>query len=1203
MILDRIQRYLSIAFFTTLVISQALVFVAVSAKNDSHILKAILVEPSLENIQQGDSFYFQTMISQDNQNFDAVNFHLYKPYLGIDQMYEASLELDGSYKAQSIFDSSSYPVGTYYLNVVAYDYENNLPVDIYTSIPQLINVSGVYKAAAEADLALPVANFYLPQPSKIFNLNEESTVDINFHIGVNVTRDIGILRFVISSVDGNSNDGLNTIYTSDNIEGINYDVDTITYNDTVDISNFSEGDYTIKVYTDEGSSVDLSSFFRNFSVCINNCSQLQLIDPANIELNITYPDSGASIDSESFEVLALSSAPLPDNYKYIAQMQYRQDGSVFRTQYDLSLVSTDDPLHFTTNINLTNQTDLPPEGGIPYNAIYLPGDYNLTIYLMNPVDGFKKIADNIVVTLVLNNDVPEPVYEISLQDLPQTLEGNVLDLNFTTSFSANYFTFRLINLDDTTVGVESPITLVADGTSWVFQVLADENHLTSGHYSLSASASDADGHTADLGETTFVWNINSEDVPIDPENITMTAYPPSGGRLAPGGMLFASSDILDVEFILRSVGDTDLGHTLDSNYISCDDETILGRSVREGAALAGHRYCFYALISDDIAGEIINGNYNFYVQHLGTDFTVQSAATPVSYFNEANVPVVGDTIFELKDPYSGLSDQGQYIDFPFLTNLLNYNIQFKLFSEDGQQVVHTATIRDGEWLTLNQSGIDSADYPTVNNPKVYRLWTQSQDITIPAGNYYAYVTKTDNSLETNKVYFSVQDSALVDNNTDSQEEVASSTNSSDIEDLMPPIDNLTNTNLNNGSASSKVTIDYYTTCYDQGIEDEASCAKFRATMDLLDDTCIEQGIYEPAACEDYLYRIETDLECQENKIIDREDCKNYLLEKYGGQVDCQLEDRNLCNSILRNEYLSRLVSGSRLSNNINKATDSLLGRNVSTEELSQALTDNGVNSSKVLPLPASKDTKVLLARAQKEVVLEEEDKLTILNQAVIILDADGDGLSDDLEKYYGTEIDNPDTDGDNYSDGEEIKNGYDPLGPGKLLTARTNLDIVLLDDTKNIEQPKIKSKKIDKKMEVSSVDASQKEFKLTGKAEADTWVNIYLYSGLPLVMTTKTDASGNWSYDIESSLTDGHHRVFVTVNDDTGKIVKQSRPISFLIKEAQAVTADNYFDQTSSSASVKNLFIYYILGGAFLVFLALGAIVYLHKGKDQNLEV
>ncbi len=42
-------------------------------------------------------------------------------------------------------------------------------------------------------------------------------------------------------------------------------------------------------------------------------------------------------------------------------------------------------------------------------------------------------------------------------------------------------------------------------------------------------------------------------------------------------------------------------------------------------------------------------------------------------------------------------------------------------------------------------------------------------------------------------------------------------------------------------------------------------------------------------------------------------------------------------------------------------------------------------------------------------------------------DFDNDGLSDKDELLFHTEIDNPDTDGDGYSDGTEIKNGYDPL--------------------------------------------------------------------------------------------------------------------------------------------------------------------------------
>ncbi len=45
-------------------------------------------------------------------------------------------------------------------------------------------------------------------------------------------------------------------------------------------------------------------------------------------------------------------------------------------------------------------------------------------------------------------------------------------------------------------------------------------------------------------------------------------------------------------------------------------------------------------------------------------------------------------------------------------------------------------------------------------------------------------------------------------------------------------------------------------------------------------------------------------------------------------------------------------------------------------------------------------------------------------------DSDSDGLSDYLEKAkYGTDPRNADTDGDGYTDGEEVAAGTDPLNP------------------------------------------------------------------------------------------------------------------------------------------------------------------------------
>ncbi|MFH1482402.1 MAG: hypothetical protein ABIE46_02705 [Patescibacteria group bacterium] len=48
-------------------------------------------------------------------------------------------------------------------------------------------------------------------------------------------------------------------------------------------------------------------------------------------------------------------------------------------------------------------------------------------------------------------------------------------------------------------------------------------------------------------------------------------------------------------------------------------------------------------------------------------------------------------------------------------------------------------------------------------------------------------------------------------------------------------------------------------------------------------------------------------------------------------------------------------------------------------------------------------------------------------------DTDHDGLPDLIEvEIYKTDPKNPDTDGDGYKDGDEVKNGFNPNGSGKL---------------------------------------------------------------------------------------------------------------------------------------------------------------------------
>lgn len=56
-------------------------------------------------------------------------------------------------------------------------------------------------------------------------------------------------------------------------------------------------------------------------------------------------------------------------------------------------------------------------------------------------------------------------------------------------------------------------------------------------------------------------------------------------------------------------------------------------------------------------------------------------------------------------------------------------------------------------------------------------------------------------------------------------------------------------------------------------------------------------------------------------------------------------------------------------------------------------------------------------------------------------DADHDGLGNREESYWNTDFQNPDTDGDEFLDGEEVASGHDPLipGPEDLLPTEANL--------------------------------------------------------------------------------------------------------------------------------------------------------------------
>ncbi len=393
-------------------------------------------------------------------------------------------------------------------------------------------------------------------------------------------------------------------------------------------------------------------------------------------------------------------------------------------------------------------------------------------------------------------------------------------------------------------------------------------------------------------------------------------------------------------------------------------------------------------------------------------------------------------------------------------------------------------------------------------------------------------------------------------------------------------------------------------CQQRNITDQNRCLQWLAIFsEDIDRQCIEQEIYDPLACEDYLNRISVDRECQEKNIFDRRACQDYLMEKYSPEVNCRLSDNELCRQILRETYLNRLVVKQQRRDKVDNIVKPLVGKAVDAQELAEQFKRQELIAT--LPIKTDNKAKFLLINSQAATVLLTTDRLEAVNSAVLAKDTDGDGLPDDLEKYYGTDLDNFDSDNDGYSDGEEVSTNHNPLGAGVLDKARTDFDQVILSGLP-LEQPKIVTDRTDPSLNITEPTMQDdSSLLLTGQANPDAWVTVYIYSDLPLVMVAKADASGNWSYAIGDALADGEHKIYVTVNDNTGKIVKQSEPLSFLIRGAQAVTVDEYFSPDKAGDKVNNLILYYLLGAGFLIFIALAMLIYLHRDKEsvENNEI
>ncbi len=358
--------------------------------------------------------------------------------------------------------------------------------------------------------------------------------------------------------------------------------------------------------------------------------------------------------------------------------------------------------------------------------------------------------------------------------------------------------------------------------------------------------------------------------------------------------------------------------------------------------------------------------------------------------------------------------------------------------------------------------------------------------------------------------------------------------------------------------------------------------------------CLAEDIYEAAACEDYLNRTVVDLLCQKQQIFDPSLCLQYLAETYASDVMCANYDAVQCRDILTNDYLNRLVVKKINRNKIDDVFQSYFDKTLTAKDLQTSLSSQDLKTELAI---ADLEQNIFLAKAESRAILFGEDNLITTNSAVMFLDADSDFLPDDLEKYYGS-------DNDTYLDGLEVKNNYSPIGTGALQTTKTPLDM-MLSVGQNIEQPKTSLNKTVSTWQVNVSDVAVSEsLSLSGTASPNTWLNIFIYSDLPLVLSVLSDESGRWSYPVSTALAVGEHQAYVVEYDAQGQIARQSAVANFAVaeevEEEESGVINNILpEKMAETKSWFGAWVYFLAGGIVLIVVAVMVFVWRRK-RQQN---
>ena len=121
---------------------------------------------------------------------------------------------------------------------------------------------------------------------------------------------------------------------------------------------------------------------------------------------------------------------------------------------------------------------------------------------------------------------------------------------------------------------------------------------------------------------------------------------------------------------------------------------------------------------------------------------------------------------------------------------------------------------------------------------------------------------------------------------------------------------------------------------------------------------------------------------------------------------------------------------------------------------------------------------------------EQPDVSASPDESLRIVDSDGDKLTDYQEGLYGTDTNNPDTDGDGYPDGLEVRSGYSPLSPEPIKIEITHPDryrMLRLPLSVEIQEATMLSNLLELHYGQGAIPIDQNQWSV--------YVNAYIYGG------------------------------------------------------------------------------------------------------------